>query len=68
VAILSNLATHHSVAKSARQETDRFATLHPQNLAQNREIVTRFLDETDLREVVGREISQRIYEEVRAGA
>lgn len=36
-------------------------------LAQDREIVTRFFDKAELRQLVKRELSQRIYEEVLAG-
>jgi hypothetical protein len=37
-------------------------------LAQNREIMTRSFDETDMREVVHREVSRRLYEELRGDA
>jgi type I restriction enzyme R subunit len=47
---------------------DKLADLMVDRLGQNREIVTRFFDEDDLRKMVERELSRRIYEEVRAGA
>ena len=47
---------------------EKIADLMIDRLAQNREIVTRFFDETDLREFVEREMSRRIYEEVRGDA
>jgi hypothetical protein len=34
-------------------------------LAQNREFVTRFFDKDDLRKLIERELSRRIYEELR---
>lgn len=46
---------------------DKIADFMIDRLAQNREIVTRFFDEMDLREFVEGEMSRRIYEEVRAG-
>jgi type I restriction enzyme R subunit len=46
---------------------EKLADLMIDRLAQNREIVTRFFDEGELRRLVEGELSRRIYEEVRAG-
>jgi type I restriction enzyme R subunit len=46
---------------------EKLADLMIDRLAQNREIVTRFFDEGELRRLVEGELSRRIYEEVQAG-
>jgi hypothetical protein len=46
----------------------KLADLMIDRLGQNRDIVARFFDEADLRQMVERELSRRIYEDLRSAA